>query len=381
MLNAYDSQTGSSPVDYVFEILENLSGNITRRSYVVDLNNQVVYFRTGSHTPVRSFSLKSFDFSCDAPAQILDLNARFSGDVTGKFQDYTLRANRRIAESWVNHVVEMVPDGTKEDRENAGITAEHIDRYSRYSSFTLAESDLETGKNEYRLTALYWAAYQGDLQQVKNLLENGADANATTVIDTTPLLAAAQTGHLDVIQYLIDAGATIDHADVKGNTPLITALIFGRSDVAEYLIQRGANVKMPNKAGCGPLHYAAVNGNLGLVKILLANGADIQAQSDWGWTALTAAAFSGKLEMVQCLISQGTDQDAADKYGNTALLVAIMLKHSDIAEELIKAGADVRVQNNEGKTPWSIASEAKNKKMMKLLKEAGAKPPLKLWFF
>jgi choloylglycine hydrolase len=381
MLNAYDPQDCSSSVDYVFGILENLSCNITRRSYVIDLINQVIYFRTGSNSQLRYFSLKSFDFSCNTPVQTLDLNVRFSGDVRDKFQDYTLQANQRIAESWVNHVIEMDPDGSEEDRADAGLTMEHIDRYSRYPSFSLSKSDLETKKNEYGLTELYWTAYQGDLHRVRDLLDNGEDANVTTVIDSTPLIAAAQTGHLDVIRQLIDSGATIDHADVKGNTPLITAVIFGQSDVAAYLIQRGAKVKMANKAKCSPLHYAAVNGNLGLVKILLAKGADMEAQSDWGWTTLISAAFSGKLEVIDYLVSEGADMKSVDIYGNNALLIALLLKHSDAAKELIEAGSNVLIQNNEGETPWSIASSAKNKKLMKVLKEAGAKPSRNIFFW
>lgn len=186
MLNVYDPEAQPSAADYVFDILENLSSNLTRRSYVVDLINEVVYFRTGSHPKYRHFSLKSLDFSCDTPVQILDLNAAFSGDVTDNFQDYTFEANRRIAKSWVNHVIDMHPDATVRDGIEAGFTPEYIDRYARYPSRSLAKSNLDTEDNQYGLTALYWAAYKGNLQQVRDLLKNGADANVKTGIDTTP---------------------------------------------------------------------------------------------------------------------------------------------------------------------------------------------------
>jgi ankyrin repeat protein/penicillin V acylase-like amidase (Ntn superfamily) len=375
MLNAYDPEAQPSAVDYVFEILENLSSNLTRRSYVVDLTNEVVYFRTGSHPEIRHFSLKSFDFSCDTPVQILDLNARFSGDVTDKFQNYTVQANRRVAESWVKHAIDMHPDGTERDRIEAGLTDEHIDRYARYPSLSLAKSNLETEENEYNLTELYWAAYLGESQKVRNLLENGADANVTTGIGTTPLMAATQAGHMDVVRYLLDSGAEIDLADRRGNTPLIAAVVFGQPDIAADLIKTGAKVQLANKSNLGPLHYSAANGDLDSTKLLLAEGADMEDKSELGWTALISAAFYGKTEVVKYLVSKGADLKAVDKYGNTALLVALLLKHSDVAKELIEAGSDVLVQNNEGKTPWSLASAAENKKVMQLLKEAGVKPP------
>ncbi|MHC4283440.1 MAG: ankyrin repeat domain-containing protein [Planctomycetota bacterium] len=375
MLNSYNPETQPSAVDYVFNILENLSSNLTRRSYVVDLTNEVVYFRTSSRPEIRHFSLKSFDFSCNYPVQILDLNVHFSGEVTNKFQDYTLQANHRVAESWVNHVMDMHPDATLKDGIEAGFTPEHIDRYARYPSLSLAKSDLETENNEYGLTDLHWAAYQGDLQQVRGLLKNDIDVNVTTGTGTTPLMAAAQAGHLDVVRQLVDSGAGIDLADKRGNTPLITAVVFGQSDVAADLIQTGAKVQLANKSNLGPLHYSAANGDLYSTKLLLAKGADMEAKSELGWTALISAAFSGRPEVVKYLFSKGANLNAVDQYGNTALLVALLLKHSDVAEELIEAGSDVQVENSEGKTPWALASTAENKKVMRLLKEAGVEPP------
>ena len=375
MLNVYDPEVHPSAVEYVFDILENLSSDLTRRSYVVDLINEVVYFRTGSRPEYRHFSMKSFDFSCDTPVQILDLNASFSGDVTDKFQDYTFEANRRIAKSWVNHVIDMHPDATVRDGIEGGFTPDHIERYARYPSLSLAKSNLDAEDNQYGLTALYWASYKGDLQRVRDLLKNGADANVTTGIGTTPLMAAAQVGHLDVVRHLIDSGAQIDLADRGGNTALMTAIVFGQSDVASFLVQAGAGIKLTNKANCSSLHYSAATGDLGLVRLLLAEGADREAKSRSGWTALISAAFSGKTEVVKYLVSEGADLNAVDEYGNNALLVALLLEHSNVAEELIRAGINVQVENSEGKTPWSLALASENKKVMELLKGAGVEPP------
>lgn len=155
MLKRYDPEVHTSAVDYVFSILGNLSSKLTRRSYVVDIRNGAAYFRTGSHPQICHFSLNSFDFSCDTPVQILDLNARYSGDVTDKFHDYTYQENRRIAGSWVNHVLQMHPDRTEKDRVETGLTPEHIDRYARYPELSLKKSDLPTPQNHYGLTELY----------------------------------------------------------------------------------------------------------------------------------------------------------------------------------------------------------------------------------
>lgn len=45
-----------------FSILKNLSGTLTRRSYVVDLRNRIIYFRTDAAPEIRHFRLEALDF-------------------------------------------------------------------------------------------------------------------------------------------------------------------------------------------------------------------------------------------------------------------------------------------------------------------------------
>jgi ankyrin repeat protein/penicillin V acylase-like amidase (Ntn superfamily) len=374
MLKTYDPTIHNSPVDYVFTILDSLGANHTRRSYVVDMINDVAYFRTGSNATIRHFSLKLFDFSCNTPVRILDMNVHASGDVTDHFQDYTFQANREIAESWVKHVIEMYPDATEKDRLNGGFSSLQIDRYARYPELSLAKTAIQMPDNEYGLSALFWAAHQGSLSQVRNLLRNGADVNTKTAIGTTPLIGATQAGNLDIVQYLINSGADINLADRHGNTALITAVVFGQSDIAASLMQAGANVNLANKADWTPLHYAAANGYLDLLRLLLTNEAQLRPGSETDLTALMLAASAGKLDVARCLLAEGEDPNAVDTYGNNALLIALKFKQTDVAQELIRVGINVAISNKQDETPWSLAADNKDKKIMGLLKEAGVKP-------
>lgn len=375
MLKAFDPAIDNSPVDYVFKILENLGGRLTRRSYVVDMVHEVAYYRTESNRAIQHISLNSFDFSCETPVRFLDMDTNHSGDATGRFQDYTFQTNRQIAESWINHVIEMVPVATEEDRVEGGFSTVQIDRYARYGELSLAKNDIETPRNLYGLNALFWAAYQDDLAQVRILLDHGADVNGQTAIGTTPLMAAAQAGNLDVVQHLVAQGAHIDLTDRHGNTPLIVAAVFGQSEISECLIQAGANIDLANKADFAPQHYAAATGDLDLLKHLLQEKAQLRASSESGLTALMLAASAGRLKAVEYLMAQGQDPDTLDTHGNTALLIAVMFKHTDVAQALIQAGADAAIQNNEKETPWRVAAANRDKPMMRLLKKAGVKPP------
>ena len=131
MLKDYDSEAHGSAVDYVFAILGNLGGSITRRSYVVDMQSGTVYFRTGSHPQIRHFSMREFDFTSDTSVQVLDLKTRDVGDVTDAFRDYTFVENHRIAKSWVDHVRQMHPKSGKANMDEKGISPNHVERYAR----------------------------------------------------------------------------------------------------------------------------------------------------------------------------------------------------------------------------------------------------------
>lgn len=55
---------------------------------------------------------------------------------------------------------------------------------------------------------LYKAAQEGDLFELQNLIENGANvAYQHEDFVNSPLIAAAQNGYLEVVKYLIENGA------------------------------------------------------------------------------------------------------------------------------------------------------------------------------
>jgi ankyrin repeat protein len=51
------------------------------------------------------------------------------------------------------------------------------------------------------------AAKAGNVDQVRQLIEKGADVNAKNVFGSTPLLLAAEVGHKDVAELLKKHGA------------------------------------------------------------------------------------------------------------------------------------------------------------------------------
>lgn len=110
-------------------------------------------------------------------------------------------------------------------------------------------------------TALIRAAAHGDLAVVDELIRLGADVNRASGGDGNPLIAAAKGGHADVVARLVAAGADVDGVVADDETPLINAARGGHLAVVTYLVEHGADVNKGVVADLGrwrsPLNQAA----------------------------------------------------------------------------------------------------------------------------
>jgi hypothetical protein len=97
MLRQYDPTVSEDVIGYAFAILASVGqGEWTKWSNVYDMNGQQVSFRTYSNPEIRSITLEAFDFSCDTPVMVFDINAGMAGDVSDQFIEYTYQLNRDV---------------------------------------------------------------------------------------------------------------------------------------------------------------------------------------------------------------------------------------------------------------------------------------------
>ena len=94
------------------------------------------------------------------------------------------------------------------------------------------------------------------------------------------LLDAAKKGNIEAVKQAIDDGADLNTKGRYGATPLQDAAFRGHQEIVELLIVEGANVKSEN--GVTPLHTAALNGHKEVVELLIAAGADVNAKDGIG---------------------------------------------------------------------------------------------------
>ncbi|XP_053397556.1 protein phosphatase 1 regulatory subunit 12A-like isoform X12 [Mercenaria mercenaria] len=230
------------------------------------------------------------------------------------------------------------------------------------------------------------ACSSGDSDEVKRLLDRGADINTANIDGLTALHQACIDDNLDMVEFLVEHGADVDVCDNEGWTPLHATASCGFTEIARYLLRQGANVAAVNndgdlpfdiceddtmekllqecmdeqgvdadaarreeedsmmedanqwlnsvqkgesieefkhpKTGATALHVASAKGYVKVMTILLQAGFDLNAKDTDGWTALHAAAHWGQEESCKILAENMCDMEAKNLAGQTAFDVA-----------------------------------------------------------
>ncbi|MHB9146957.1 MAG: ankyrin repeat domain-containing protein [Candidatus Amoebophilus sp.] len=89
---------------------------------------------------------------------------------------------------------------------------------------------------------LHIAVLMGDIEEVKSLLEHGADVHAQNKNGSTPLHVAAWFNKLEVAKFLLEQGADIHVTNAYGQTPLHLAEIQLKRAIEE--LEEASIVKM-----------------------------------------------------------------------------------------------------------------------------------------
>jgi ankyrin repeat protein len=248
---------------------------------------------------------------------------------------------------------------------------------------------------------------------------------ATVMGGMTALLFAARDGQLDAARALVEAGADVNDVGAGEKlTPMVMAISNGHYDLAKYLLDHGADPKLASDSGLTAL-YATIDmqwapyawypqpitaqektSYLDLMKALLEHGADPNARikkkiwfralpddSAWvdtgGATAFWRAAQSDDLAAMKLLVEHGANPWMATKEGDTPLMVATglgwALNFSRNAPESWMAAAkycldldaDVNAVDEKGYTALDGAAFRGDDAMIQFLVKSGANVDIK----
>lgn len=109
-----------------------------------------------------------------------------------------------------------------------------------------------------------------DGESVRLLIDAGADVRSTcTLQGSTPLHCAAQFERLQNVRTLLEAGAEPNAADELGNTPLYDVVKQDHLEIIRLLLRFGANPMAANRAERTPLDFAAERGCTEAVRLLV----------------------------------------------------------------------------------------------------------------
>ena len=283
------------------------------------------------------------------------------------------------------------------------------------TSKTMIERVQRAQKNR----SLFEAVKNGNIEQVKSLIAEGADIegkwgdvynkkegaplllNRYGLIDSTPLWHAVDLNNIEMVKLLVEEDPNMN---AGGWPPLCMAVDRNNTDIAEYLIDHGANVNYPqdwgpfheacvlnidmakllldrgadiNSGYCPPLHSAAMKGPKEVVELLVQRGADINAKDKWGNTPLywviynianEGRSIDNNIEIMNLLIDNGADV----KNNNNILLFAVKTGCIEAVQSLLEAGADINAKNDSGQTTLHIAARNGYKDVAELLIDEGA---------
>lgn len=158
-----------------------------------------------------------------------------------------------------------------------------------------------------------------DEEEIKNLLQEGADINTKDSNGNTPLIK--------LIKY-----KNINLKDKPEEVNKIVEIIryITKSKLGNF---KRADLNLKNNEGKFPLYVAAENNDLDTVEFLLNNPynlADVNLRDNEGNTALMIAAQKGYRDIVKSLLDHKADPDLKNNKGQTALDLAKENQHHNI---------------------------------------------------
>ncbi|HDR9483270.1 ankyrin [Burkholderia aenigmatica] len=94
------------------------------------------------------------------------------------------------------------------------------------------------------------------------------DPNQRGAVGDTVLHLTARTGAIEDMKVLIDAGADVNIAGDLGNTPLHQAAMIDQFASVEFLLKCGAKTHLKNEFDQTPLDVAELNENAKIIRLL-----------------------------------------------------------------------------------------------------------------
>ena len=205
---------------------------------------------------------------------------------------------------------------------------------------------------------LHHAVQNGDGKLASMLLKHGADVNSQAGFSrNTPLQLALINGNISNVKLLLENKANVGQTNADGKAPLAVAVLRNQCAIARELLWYEAAVnQVVASSGFTPLHYAVLHGRFEMVNVLLEGRAEVNVLSHSDETPLHIAARTDNVVLVLHLLEFGASIDSPGESDNTPLMVAVLAGQVAAMDTLLKHGADANRLNGYGYSALHLAA-------------------------
>ena len=229
-------------------------------------------------------------------------------------------------------------------------------------------------------TYIFWAAYKGNLELMKYLVDRGARTDITDQHGYSLFMFAAVTGqeNQQIYDYVIELGAdAVNERDRQGRHALLAyAGSMESGKLIDYFIDKGLDIHSVDEDGNGIFHHAAKTGSKALMELLINKyNVDTKKNPETNENAILFASRryshseeETRLAFYQYLEGLGLDPAITSKKGNTVVQnLARRSKNKALIQYFIDKGVDVNQVDEEGNNALIYASTRKNRAIVGLL--------------
>ncbi len=248
-------------------------------------------------------------------------------------------------------------------------------------------------RGSFRRLPIHDAAEHGQYDAILCLFEVKAKIDVQDAKGFTPLHLATFEGHLDVVKLLCDNGASVEitnvgpKSEVQGETALIIALANDRFDIACELINRGACLNVLSKEGKSPFLIAYEKNRQDVIEAI--NRGLAKEEQDHDPQSLPTrfirlglnvvdecenslfhkAAMKDDVACIDLLVSLGGDPKVVNKRLRNPLFLAAKAGMVKAMTRLYELGVDHTETDRDDRTPAYVAEKYERQRCLQLLQE------------
>ncbi|KAI9476151.1 MAG: kinase-like domain-containing protein [Benjaminiella poitrasii] len=180
------------------------------------------------------------------------------------------------------------------------------------------------------------------------------------------LWVAAGDGQLDRVRELIDNGMDINSRDQFGYTAMHAAVSYNQREIAEYLIKEGANVNIEDFEKDTPLFVAET---VEMAQLLLDHGADPKHRNEEGITPALTAFEEGWQEVAELLANITNEELPTEEEDTADDSLAHVVQDDDQAERPSAVTETTTTNTEDGELNEDLSNQIQD--IMKRIEEQG----------